>query len=220
MDCSMPGFPVLHHFWILLKFMSIQSVMPSNHLILCQPFSSCLQSFLTSGSFLMSQVFVSHGQSIGASVSVLSMNIQDWFPLGLTGLMSLLYKGLQHHSSKASVLRRSAFFTFQFSHPYMTTGKTIALTIWTFVSKVKLLLFNMLSRLDTVFLPRSRQISRLQSPSAVILEPKKTVCHCFHCFSINLPWSDGTRYHDLSVLNVEFSASFFTLLFHFHQEAL
>ena len=127
------------------------------------PFSSCLQSFLASGSFLMSQVFASRGQSIGALASVLSMNIQDWFPLGLTGLMSLQYKGLQHHSSKASILRCSAFFTFQLSHPYMTIGKTIALTIWTFVSKAKLLLFNMLSRLVIAFLPRSRQllISRL-----------------------------------------------------------
>ena len=114
---------------------------------------------------------------------------------------------LQHHSSKASILWRSAFFTVQLSHPYMTTGKTIALTRWTFVGKVISLLFNMLSRLVIAFLPRSRHllISWLQSPSAVILEPlKNKVCHCFYCFPIYLPWSDGTRCHDLSFLNVEF----------------
>ena len=93
------------------------------------PFSSCLQSFPASGSFLMSWLFASDGQSIGASV--LPMNIQDWFPLGLTGWISFPVHGtlkslLQLHSSKASILRRSAFFTVQLSHPYMTTGKTIA----------------------------------------------------------------------------------------------
>ena len=102
------------------------------------PFS-CPQSFPASGSFLMSQLFVSGGQSIGASASasVLPVNIQDWFPLGWTGLISLQSTGplrslLQHHSSKASILRLSVFFMVQLSHPYMTTGDTIALTIWTF----------------------------------------------------------------------------------------
>ena len=99
------------------------------------PFSSCLQSFPASGSFQMSQLFPSGGQSIGvsASASVLPMNTQDWFPLGQIGWIFLQSKGLssllQHHSSKASILRHSAFFTVQPSHPYMTTGKTIALTI-------------------------------------------------------------------------------------------
>ena len=146
------------------------------------PFSSCLQSFPGSGSFPMSQFFSSGGQSIGASVlaSVLPMNIQDWFPLGLTGLKGVavqetLKRLLQHHSSKASVLRCSAFFIIKFSYPYMTTGKTIALTRPTFVGKVMSLLFNMLSRLVIAFLPRNKRllISWLQSPSAVILEPKK-----------------------------------------------
>ena len=115
------------------------------------PFSSCLQSFPAWGSFPMSQFFASGGQSIGASAlaSVLPMNIQDWFPLGLTGLTSLQSKGLksllQHHSSKASILQCSAFFMVQLSHLYMTTGKTTALTIWTFVSKVMSLFFNTLS---------------------------------------------------------------------------
>ena len=92
----------------------------------------------------------------------------------------------------------------------MTTGKTIALTRWTFVSKVMSLLFNMLSRLVIAFIPRSKRllISWLQSPSSVIGEPKKIVCHCFHCFSIYLPWSDGIRCHNLSFLNVKFKPMF------------
>ena len=105
------------------------------------PFSSYLQSFPASGSFPVSHLFTSGGQSIEASASVLPMNIQDWSPLGLTGWISLKSKGLsrvfsQHHSSKASIPRRSAFFMVQLSHPYMTTGKTIALTIQTFAGKV------------------------------------------------------------------------------------
>ena len=109
------------------------------------------------------------------------MNIQVWFPLDLDGLVGslccqrTLKSLLQHHSSKASILRRSAFFIIQLSHPYMTTGKIIALTRWTFVGKVMSLLLNMLSRLVIVFLPRSKRllISWLRSPSEVILEPKK-----------------------------------------------
>ena len=110
----------------------------------------------------------------------------------------------QHHSSKASVLRHSAVFIVQLSHPYMTTGKTIALTRWIFVGKVMSLLFTMLSRLVITFLLRSKRllISWLQSPSAVILEPSQNkVSHCFPFYS---PWRDGTRCHDLSFLNVEF----------------
>ena len=101
------------------------------------PFSSCLQSFPASGSFPMSQFFASDGQSIGVSASVLPMNIQDWFPAGWLGWIFLAVQGtlkslLQHHSSKASVLWHAAFFIAQLSHPYMTTGKTVALTRWTF----------------------------------------------------------------------------------------
>ena len=123
------------------------------------PFSSCLQSSPASGSFPMSQFFASGGQSIGvsASGSVLPMNIQDWFPLGRTGWISLQSKGLSrvfwHHSSKALILWHPAFFMVKLSHPYMTTGKTIALTRWTFVGKVMSLLFNVLSRLVITFLP-------------------------------------------------------------------
>ena len=121
----------------------------------------------------MSQFFASGGQSTGASVSasVLPMNIQDWFLLQLTGVISLLSK---HHDLKASILWCSAFLMVQLSHPYMITGKTIALTIWTFVSKVISLFFNMLSKFVIAFHPRSSLlISCLQSPSAVILEGKK-----------------------------------------------
>ena len=107
----------------------------------------------------------------------------EW--LDLLAVQGTLKTLLQHHSSKASILRGSAFFTVQLSHPYMTTGKTITFTRWTFVGKVMSLLFNMLPRLIITFLPRSKSlfISWLQSPSAVILEPKKIVSHCFHYFS-------------------------------------
>ena len=111
----------------------------------------------------------------------------DW--LDLLAVQGTLKSLLQHHSSKASILQCSTFFIVQLSHPYTTTGKTIALTRRTFVDNVMSLLFNMLSRLVITFLPRSKclLISRLQSPSAVILEPQKIVCHCFHCFPIYLP---------------------------------
>ena len=144
------------------------------------PFSSHLQSFPASGSFLMSQFFTSSGQSIGASASAssnehsgLSSFRMDW--LDVLAVQGTLKSLLQHHSSKASILRRSAFFIVQLSHPYMTIGKTIALTWWAFFGKVMSLLFYMLSRLVITFLPRSKHllISRLQSPSAVILEFKK-----------------------------------------------
>ena len=111
----------------------------------------------------------------------------DW--LDLLAVQGTLKSLLQHHSSKASILQRSAFLTVQLSHPYMTTGKTIALTRWTFVGKVMSLLFNMLSRLVITFLPRSKHllISWQQSPSTVILEPRKIVSYCFNCFPIYLP---------------------------------
>ena len=111
----------------------------------------------------------------------------DWlYHFAVQGILKSL---LQHHSSKASVLQHSALFIVQLLHLYMTTGKTIALTRQTFVGKVMSLLFNMLSRLVIAFLPRSKRllISCLQSSSAVILEPKKIVSHCFHCFPIYLP---------------------------------
>ena len=152
-ESSTPGFPILSPSLSLLKLRCIESVMPSNNLILCLPFSSFLQSFLASGSFAMNRLFVSGSQSIGASASasVLPRNTQGWFLLGLTGLISFDLQGtlrsfLQHYSSKATVLQHSTFFMVQLSHPYMTTRKTTALTIRTFVSKVMSLLFNKLSK--------------------------------------------------------------------------
>ena len=153
MDCSTPGSSVLHY---LLEFAQIH-VLSSRWCYLtisssATPFSSCLQSFQASRSFPMSQLFTSGGQSIRSSAlaSVLPINIHGWFHLGLTGLISLLSKGvlslLQHHNSKAWILQHSAFLMVQLSHLYMTTGKIITLTIWTFVSKVMSLHFNMLPR--------------------------------------------------------------------------
>ena len=146
--------------WRLLKLMSIKSVIPSNNLILVIPFSFCLQSFPASGSFPMCQFYASGGQRVGASASVLPMNIQDWFPrvdwLDLLVLQGTLESLLQNYSSKASILWCSAFFTVQLSHPYVTAGKIIALTRWTFVRKVIFLLFNGLSRFARAFHPRSK----------------------------------------------------------------
>ena len=163
--------------------MSIESVMPSNHLILCHPL------LLLPSIFPSIRVFSSESAlctrwpkywSFSLSISpsnehpgLISFRM-DW--LGLHAVQGTLKSLLQHHSSKLSILLRSAFFIVQLSHPYMTTGKTIALTRQTFVGKVMSLLFNMLSRFIKAFLPW------LQSLSAVILEPKKIVCHCFHCF--------------------------------------
>ena len=161
----------------------------------------------------MSQLFTPGGQSIGvsASTSVLPNEHPGLISFGMDWLDLLAVQGtlkslLQHRSLKPSILLCSAFFIDQLSHPYMTTGKTIALTRWAFVGKVMSLLFNTLSRLVITFLPRSKRllISWLQSPSAVILEPPQNkVCDSFHYFPIYLPWSDGTRCHDLRFLNVE-----------------
>ena len=139
--------------------MSTESVIPSNHLILCCPFSSCLQSFPASRSFTMRQPFATHGQNIGvsASASVLTTNIQDWFPLGSTGWISLQSKRLWRVFSNTTV-QKHQFFMVQLSHPYMTTGKTTALTRRTLVGKVMSLLFNMLFRLIITFLPRSKRL--------------------------------------------------------------
>ena len=198
--------------WSLLKLMSIESVMSFNHLILCHP-------LLSSSIFISIRIFsnesvlsirwpkywsFSFSFSPSNEHSGLISFRMDW--LDLLAVQGTLKSLLQHHSSKASILQHSPFFTDQLSHPYITTRKTIALTRRTFVGKVMPLLFNMLSRLVIAILPRSKclLISWLQSPSAVILEPKKIVSQCFHCISIYLPWRDGIRCHDLSFLNVEF----------------
>ena len=153
MDCSMPGFPVHHQLLKLAQTHVHQvsdAIQPSHPL---SPLLFRLQSLPASGSFPMSQFFITDSQSIGASASasVLPRNTQGWFLLGLTGLISFDLQGtlrsfLQHYSSKATVLQHSTFFMVQLSHPYMTTRKTTALTIRTFVSKVMSLLFNKLSK--------------------------------------------------------------------------
>ena len=164
------------------------------------PFSSCPQSFPASGSFSGSHLFASGGQNFGASSSpsVLPINIQYWFPSGLTGLISLLSKGLSTVFSSTTVWKHQFFGTQPSlqsnSHPYMTTGKSIALTRQNFVSKVISLLFNTLSRFFITFLPRSNHllISWLQSPSTVILESKKMKSVTVSTFfpSIVMKWWD------------------------------
>ena len=162
MNCSTSGLPVHHQFPEFTKLLSIESVMPSNHLILCHPL------LLLPSIFPNIRVFSNESAlrmrwpkywSFSFSISpsnedpgMVSFRM-DW--LDLLAVQGTLKSLLQHHSSKASILRSSAFFTVQLSHPYMTTGKTIALTRWTFVGKEISLLFNMLSRLVITFLPRS-----------------------------------------------------------------
>ena len=174
--------------------MSIESVMPSNHLILCHPLLLLPSVFPSIRVF--SNVLALHTRwpkhwSFSISPSneysgLISFRI-DWFDL--LAVQETLKSLLQHHSSKASILRCLAFFIVHLSHQYMTSGKTIALIIQNFVGKVMSLLFNILFRFVIAFLPRSKclLISWLQSPSTVISEPKKVVCPCFHCFPIYLP---------------------------------
>ena len=202
MNHSMPSLPVHHQLRSSPKLMCIESVMPSSHLILCRPLlllppiPPSIRVFSSESTLRMRwPKYWSFTFSISPSYEhpgLVSFRM-DW--LDLLAVQGTLKSLLQHHSSKASVLSHSAFFIFQLSHLYMTTRKTIALTRQTFVGKVMSLLFNTLSRLVIDFLPRSKclSISWLQSPSAVILEPPKIVSHCFHCFPIYLPWTDGTR---------------------------
>ena len=196
----------------LLKLMSIESVIPSNHIILCCPLLLLPSIFPSIRVFAKESVlcirwskYWSFSFSISPSneYSGLISFKMDWFDLfAVQGTLKSL---LQHHSSKASILWCSVFSIVELSYPYTTAGKTKALTRQTFVMKVMSLLFNMLSRLVIVLLPRSKHvlILWLQSPSAVILEPSK-ISHCFHCFPIYLPWNDVTGGHDLRFLNVEF----------------
>ena len=211
MYCTMPGFPVHHQLPELTQTHvpwvgdAIQPL-PSSVILFC------LQSFPASGTFQMSQFFPirwpkywSFSFSISPSneySGLISFRI-DWFDL--LAVQGTLKSLLQHHSSKASILWLTAFFLVQLLHLYMTTGKTIALTGHTFVGKVMFLLSNMLSMLViTSNLQVSFSFMAVVTKCAVILEPKKTVCHCSHCFPIYLPRSDGTGCHDLSFLNVEF----------------
>ena len=168
--------------WSLPKLMSIKSVMPSNHLILCHPLLLLPSIFPSTRVFSNeSNLHIRWPKYCGFSFSISPSNEQpglisfrmDW--LDLLAVQGTVKSLLQHHSSKASILQCSAFFIAHLSHPYMTAGKAIAFTRWTFVDKIMSLFFNMLSRLVITFLSRSKclLISWLQSPSAVILEPPK-----------------------------------------------
>ena len=186
----------------LLKLMFIELVMSSNSLIHCRPLL-LLPSIFPSIKVFSSELAL-HSRwpkkwSFSISIrlyseysGLISFRI-DWFNPSL----------LQHHNLKAPIPQPSVFFMVPLSQPYMTTRKTIPLAVWLFVSKVISLLFNTLSRFVIAFLPRSKHL--LISMSIVILEPKKNkMYHCFYFFPIYLPWSDGTRYHNLCFLNVEF----------------
>ena len=197
----------------LLKLMSIKTMMPSRNLILCRPLlllppiHPSIRVFSNESTLSMRcPKYWSFSFSISPSnehPGLISFTMDCW--------ISLQSKRLSRVFSNSTVQKHQFFgtqlsSTVQLSHPYMTTGKTLALTRWTFVDKVMSLLFNMLSRLVITFLPRSKclLISWLQSPSAVIFgAPQNKVWHCFHCFPIYLPRSDETRCHDLSFLNVE-----------------
>ena len=196
MDCSKPGLPVHCQFPELVQTHGHRvgdAIQPSSPLSPLLLLSSIFPSIRVFSNELVLCIRWPKYWSFSFSISpsneysgLISFRM-EWFDL--LAVQSTHKSLLQHHSSKASVLQCSGFFIAQLTHPYMTTGKTIALTRWTSVSKVMSLLFNMLSRLVITFLPRSKRllISWLQSPFAVILEPKKIVSHCFHCFPIYFP---------------------------------
>ena len=205
MDCSTSGLPVHHQ---LPEFTHTQVHRVSDAIQSSHPLSSPSPTFNLSQhqGFSSESVLIRWPKYWNFSFNISPSNEHPGlisFRINWLDLLAVQGTLLQHHSSKASILRHSAFFIVHLSHPYMTPGKTIALTRQTFVGKVMSLLLNMLSRLVIIFLPRSKHllISWLQSPSAVILEPPqiKSVT-----VSIYLPWSDGTRCHDLSFRNGEF----------------
>ena len=197
MNCTTPGLPVHHQLLEFTQTHALESVMPSSHLILCHPllFLPPIPPSITvfSNESTLCMRWPKHWWSFSFSISpskehpgLISFRM-DW--LDLLAVHGTLKSLLQHPSSKASILQRSAFFTVQLAHPYMTTGKTIGLTRQTFVGKVMFLLLNMISRLVITFLPRSKHllISWLQSRSAVILEPRKIKSDTVHCFPISFP---------------------------------
>ena len=212
MDCSKPGFPVLPHFLEFTHVHWVSDAIQTPHPLLT-PSPPALN-------LSQHQSFFQWVGTLHELAKVLELQLQhqsfqwifrvdflkDWLVWSLS-VQGTLKSLLHHHNSKAPILQCSAFFMVQLSHPYLTTGKTIALTLWTSVGKVMSLLFNTLCRFVTAFLPWSKRllISRLQSPSTGIFGARENkICHCFHFFPIYLPWSDGTGCHDLSFLNVEF----------------
>ena len=224
MDCSMPIFSVPHYLWSLCKLMSIESMMLSNHLILHHPLL-LLPSIFTNIRIFSNELALSIRWPQYNSFSISPCNeyselisfLIDWFDL--SAVQGTLESLLQHHSFKVLILPCSALCgpTLTSTHDY------VALIRLTIVGKVMSLPFNMWSRFAIAFLSRSKclLISWLQSPSTVILKPKKIKSFTvFIFFTICWPWSDGTKFHDVHFLNIEFQAGFFTLLFHLHQEAL
>ena len=190
--------------WSLLELMSIESVMSSNHLILCSPLLlqpsilSIIQVFSSESVLCIrwpKHWSFSFNISPSKEYSGLISSEMDW--------LDLLESLLQHHSSKASILWCSAFFMVQLSHPYMTNGKTIALTRWTFIGKEMSLLFNTLSQLVITFSSKEQVSFNLMAKITICSDfgaQKNKVSHCFHCFPIYFSWSDGTRCHDLSTV--------------------
>ena len=212
MDCSTPGFPVHHQLPELTQTYVHHfgdAIQPSHPLLSLAPPAFSL--FQDQGLFRWVSFCIKWPKYWSFSFSISPSNEHpglisfrmDW--LELLSVQGTLQSLPQHHNSKSSILWHSTFFIVQLSHLYMTTAKTIALTRWTFVGKVMSLPFNMLSRLVTAFLPRSKHllISRLL-PSAVILEPPQIKSLTVHCFPIYLPWSDWIGCHDFHFLNVEF----------------
>ena len=213
MECNRPGLPFHHQ---LPEFTQIHVHWVGDAIQPSHPLSS---SSLPAFNLSQHQAFSKHRSfhqatkcwSFSFSISpsneysrLISFRIDRLDLLVVQGTLKSL---LQHHSSKASILQCSAFFMVQLSHPYMTTGKTTALTRWTFVGKVISLLFIMLSKLVIAFLPMNKLLFLLHGCSHHLQRfwsPQNKVCHCFHCFSICLSWSDGTGWHDLSFMNVEF----------------
>ena len=210
--------------WSWLKLMSIEMVIPSNNLILCRHLL-LLPSIFPSIKVLCSEsvLHIRWPKYWSFNLSIRPFNEYsrltpfrtNWFDLlAVQGTLKSLF---QHHSSKESILQCSASFMVQLSHPYMTTGKTIALTRWTFVGKVMSLICNIVFRIVIAFLAWRKQvlISWLQSPCSNFGAQENKVSHCFHCFPISLPWSGGTRFHDLSFLMLSFKPAFLLSSFTF-----
>ena len=203
------------NYWSLLKFMSITSVMPFNHLILCHPL--LLPSIFSSIRVFYSEwvLCIRWPKYWSFSFSIRPSNEYSWLVsfrmdcLDLLAVQGNLKCLLQHHSSKASNLWHSTFFIVQLSHPYMTTAltKTITMTTQNFFGQVMSLLFNMLSRLLSMLSSKEQASFHFMAAVTICSDfgaQKHEVCQCFCCFPIYLPWNGGTRCHDLCFLNVEF----------------
>ena len=196
MNCSMPGLLSITNSWSSLRLMCIESVRTSSHLILCRPLlllpsiPPSIRVFSNESTLCMRwPKYWSFSLSISPSSEHPGLIYFRMGCLDLLAVQGTLKSLLQYHSSKASILQCSAFFIVQLSHPYVTTGKIIALTRRTFVGKVMSLLFNMLSRLVITFLPRSKC---LNFRAAVTIcsdfgAQENKICHCFHCFPIYFP---------------------------------